>query len=97
MDFFVGARMHATIAAISSGVATVPFSYSRKFEGLYYNLQYKYIVSARNINTEEALDHTFEWLSRISELKEAGKKASSIAVSKLDLFEKDVINALKNY
>ena len=32
--------MHATIGAISSGVATIPFSYSRKFEGLFGNLEY---------------------------------------------------------
>ena len=28
MDLFIGARMHATIAAISAGVPVIPFSYS---------------------------------------------------------------------
>ena len=32
MDVFIGARMHSTIGAISAGVATIPFSYSRKFK-----------------------------------------------------------------
>lgn len=40
MDIFIGARMHATVAAFSSGVATIPTAYSRKFAGLYSNLGY---------------------------------------------------------
>jgi hypothetical protein len=40
LDFLIGARMHATIAAFSSGVPVVPISYSRKFEGLYGALGY---------------------------------------------------------
>jgi len=35
MDFFMGARMHACIAAFSSGVPVIPMAYSRKFEGLF--------------------------------------------------------------
>ena len=35
LDFFAGARMHACIAAFSSGVPVVPMSYSRKFNGLF--------------------------------------------------------------
>ena len=44
MDCFIGARMHSTIAAFSSGVATIPFSYSRKFEGLFGTLKYNYVI-----------------------------------------------------
>lgn len=35
MDFFMGARMHSTIAAFSTGVTVVPMAYSRKFNGLF--------------------------------------------------------------
>lgn len=35
LDFFIGARMHACIAAFSSGVPVIPMAYSRKFEGLF--------------------------------------------------------------
>ena len=35
MDFFLGARMHACIAAFSTGVPVVPMAYSRKFAGLF--------------------------------------------------------------
>ena len=40
LDFFAGARMHACIAAFSSGVPVVPMAYSRKFEGLFGTLGY---------------------------------------------------------
>jgi polysaccharide pyruvyl transferase WcaK-like protein len=44
MDFFMGARMHATIAAFSSNVPVYPMAYSRKFNGLFVDtLQYDYI------------------------------------------------------
>jgi len=44
MDFFAGARMHACIAAFSSGVPVVPMAYSRKFEGLFGTLGYPHTV-----------------------------------------------------
>lgn len=40
LDLFMGSRMHATIAAISSGTAVVPLGYSRKFSGLFGSLGY---------------------------------------------------------
>lgn len=40
MDFFMGARMHACIAAFSSGVPVIPMAYSRKFAGLFGSLGY---------------------------------------------------------
>lgn len=40
LDFFMGARMHACIAALSAGVAVVPMAYSRKFAGLFGALGY---------------------------------------------------------
>lgn len=40
LDFFLGARMHACIAAFSSGVPVVPMAYSRKFAGLFGTLGY---------------------------------------------------------
>jgi polysaccharide pyruvyl transferase WcaK-like protein len=55
LDFLVGARMHATIAAFSSGVPVVPVSYSRKFEGLFGGLGYGRLVPARGMSTEDAL------------------------------------------
>ena len=62
MDFFIGARMHSTIAAVSSNVPTVAFSYSRKFEGLFGLLHYNYVISAREISKKEALLKTLNYI-----------------------------------
>lgn len=70
MDVFVGARMHSTVAAFSSGVAVIPFSYSRKFEGLYGNLGYPYIVHGCADSTEEAVEKTVNWINDRRELSD---------------------------
>ena len=65
MDLFLGARMHATIAAISAGIPVIPFSYSRKFEGLFSSLDYPYVVEGTKWETNEAIDKTEEWIKSI--------------------------------
>lgn len=48
MDFFMGARMHATIAAFSAGVPVVPMAYSRKFNGLFLDtLSYLHLIDLK--------------------------------------------------
>jgi polysaccharide pyruvyl transferase WcaK-like protein len=42
LDLLLGSRMHATIAAISSGTAVLPLGYSRKFNGLFGSLGYRW-------------------------------------------------------
>ena len=44
LDYFMGARMHACIAAFSSGVPVIPMAYSRKFEGLFGSIGYHHTV-----------------------------------------------------
>lgn len=56
MDFFMGARMHSTIAAFSSGVPVVPMAYSRKFNGLFCDtLDYQYVVDMKLQSLDESL------------------------------------------
>jgi polysaccharide pyruvyl transferase WcaK-like protein len=55
LDFMIGARMHATIAAYSAGVPVIPISYSRKFEGLYGGLRYPWVVNAKGMDTKTAV------------------------------------------
>ena len=38
LDLLIGSRMHATVAALSSDTAVLPFGYSRKFSGLFGSL-----------------------------------------------------------
>lgn len=47
MDYFVGARMHACIAAFSSGVPVIPMAYSRKFNGLFGTLGYSRLADCK--------------------------------------------------
>ncbi|EOW3490004.1 polysaccharide pyruvyl transferase family protein [Escherichia coli] len=56
MDFFTGARMHATIAAFSAGVPCLPYAYSRKFAGLYNTFGFMNVLDAREVDIEEAID-----------------------------------------
>lgn len=56
LDFFAGARMHACIAAFSSGVPVVPMAYSRKFEGLFGTLGYTRTVDCTAETGEAIID-----------------------------------------
>lgn len=56
LDFFIGARMHACIAAISTKVPALALAYSRKFIGVWsmFNLS-EYAVDLKSMNTEDIL------------------------------------------
>ena len=64
LDFLIGARMHATIAAYSAGVPVVPISYSRKFEGLYGGLRYPWVVNAKGMDTKAAIAFVLDAFER---------------------------------
>lgn len=81
MDVFIGARMHSTIGSMSSGVPTIPFSYSKKFEGLFGNLEYPYVISATQIDTGEAVSLTEKYIQDRDAL-EANRKRSMSGVDK---------------
>lgn len=72
MDLFIGARMHATIAAISSGVPVIPVAYSRKVNGLYGNLQYPHYIDAKDqeMDTKKAVVKTLQMIDAIVSLRE---------------------------
>lgn len=70
MDFFMGARMHSTIAAFSSGVPVLPMAYSRKFNGLFVDtLGYQHILDLLKEN-DGALNIVSENLKNREQLKE---------------------------
>lgn len=58
LEFLVAGRMHACIAAFSSGVPFLPVAYSRKFEGVFGQLGYDAIVPVRGFSTEQAVEHS---------------------------------------
>ena len=56
-DWFSGARMHATIAAISSGVPTAALAYSPKIKGVFETCsQAESVIDLRQIGNADALD-----------------------------------------
>lgn len=93
MNIFIGARMHSTVAAFSSGVITVPFSYSRKFQGLYETLGYKYIIDGKNLTTEDAINQTIEYIGNKNELEGSQKKS----LVRIDILENIFTSSLVNY
>lgn len=90
MDLFLGARMHATIAAFSTKVPVIPFAYSKKFEELYHSLNYDYVVDGRNLNTEEAINKTVDYIKRMDELKKTVSRSCDDALNKIDVFCKEL-------
>lgn len=71
MDIFIGSRMHSTIASYSSGVPTIPVSYSRKFEGLFDSLNYPYLINGQKFNLNEAIKKTIEFIENRNILKQS--------------------------
>lgn len=62
MDVFIGSRMHATIAALSSGVPTIPVAYSRKFKGLFSNINYNYVIDLTETDSHSAFELTYRYI-----------------------------------
>lgn len=91
MDVFIGSRMHSTIAAFSSGVITIPVSYSRKFEGLFNSLNYEYGVNGRNEDADFAYKKTINYVINNEDLKNKQIESQKIIEQKKEEF----INSLK--
>ncbi|WP_269453408.1 polysaccharide pyruvyl transferase family protein [Microlunatus phosphovorus] len=86
LDVMVGARMHATIAAFTAGLATIPLAYSRKFAGYYSNLGYADLVDLTELDTASALDRTAELINDRERLQEAARRSHGVADKKLAEF-----------
>lgn len=79
MDFFTGARMHACIAAFSSGVPVVPMAYSRKFSGLFGSLGYGWVADCTKEDTAAVVGKVVQGFSERVLLREqvrGGRKAA---------------------
>ncbi len=86
MDFFTGARMHACIAAFSSGVPVVPMAYSRKFQGLFNSLGYERIVDCLSSSIDDALVRVIEAFESKEILKAEVGEGNRIAAAKLAVY-----------
>ena len=82
LDIFVGSRMHATIAAFSSGVATIPVAYSRKFLGLYGSLGYQKVIDLQAIDEQNAFEQTMRYVRDYEQIRAEQGKYLTVAESK---------------
>lgn len=90
MDFFSGARMHACIAAFSSGVPVVPMAYSRKFNGLFNSLGYTCILDCLKMNNEQGLALFKQAFADRAGLVDEVQRGNQQAQARLELYVDEV-------
>ena len=93
LDALVAARMHACIAAFSSGVPVVPVSYSRKFEGLFGSLGYARVVPWTGMGTDAALAFIIAALNEPEALRREVAAGLTAVAARLDAY-RSVLRAL---
>lgn len=87
LDFFAGARMHACIGAFSSGVPVVPMAYSRKFNGLFQSVGYRYLADLKADNESQVVDKVLAGFDQRHALAQDVAQGREIAEKKLQRFE----------
>jgi polysaccharide pyruvyl transferase WcaK-like protein len=87
LDVLVASRMHATIAAVSSGVPAIPLAYSRKFNGVLRSVDYPLIRDLLSDDVDTIIHSVEQALDNLSELRAAAANSSAIAQSKLERYQ----------
>lgn len=90
LDFFMGARMHATIAAFSAGVPVLPMAYSRKFNGLFFDtLAYNHLADLKADDENTILTKVEECFTQRESLKQeiAHQLATTVSEQKEKLLK----------
>lgn len=85
-----------TIAAFSSGVATIPTSYSIKFEGLFGTLGYDRVIDLKTLSTDGALKKTLLYISDYKKLQEEVIDCNKVVKEKYILLHNLVKNAIES-
>lgn len=86
LDAFIGSRMHATIAALTAGVPTIPAAYSRKFAGFFGNLGYPVVVDLTGTTTEEAVSATLAHVADRERLSRLAAPSNAAAQRRIEVF-----------
>jgi colanic acid/amylovoran biosynthesis protein len=97
LDFFTGARMHACIAAFSSGVPVFPMAYSRKFNGLFAEtLHYEWMGDCVTETNAMVLNNMKDSFVKRSSLKGQIFKANETIVKpRLELLKSILSDIIK--
>ena len=90
LDFLVAARMHACIAALSSGVAVVPVAYSRKFSGLFGMLAYPELIPVSGMDEDRALVYLEGALAQREELAAHAAQSMKKVAALLDTYKAEL-------
>lgn len=92
LDFLVAGRMHACIAAFSSGVPVVPVAYSRKFSGLFEGvLGYPHVVPVKGLDAAGALAFTLERLDRREALEADIARGAALVDGLLEGYRRELV------
>ena len=83
----MGARMHACIAAFSSGVPVIPMAYSRKFKGLFGTLGYDRTIDCMADDEETILTAVADGFRDRAALKAEVDDAMARSDARLDQYE----------
>lgn len=94
MDIVIAARMHASIGAFSSGVFTIPFAYSRKFEGYYGKLNYPIMVDGKSETTQTAIAKTIDYIKEYDRYSDSIEKSRQMAEEMLSYFYADILETI---
>lgn len=93
MDWFCGTRMHATIAALSSGVPTAAVSYSDKTRGVFETCGLENtVIDPRYSSTAEVVTH----LIREYENRDLASETLAEGLSTVSVFHKRQFEAIAN-
>jgi polysaccharide pyruvyl transferase WcaK-like protein len=85
-DVFIGSRMHASIAAFTAGVPTIPAAYSRKFAGFFGHLGYPVLVDLAETDTETAVQQTLTFAKDHDRLAALAGPAREAAQESIQVF-----------
>lgn len=91
--FFVGARMHACIAALSQAIPAVALAYSDKFRGVWHSLGVSSLVSDLRNSDQDTVLRTIDaaFQQRFSIEKELRARMPEVKKSILRLFEQELV------
>lgn len=84
MDLFIGSRMHATIAALTSNTPVIPVAYSRKFAGVFESVGYPYMINLQLEDTDHAVLDLIDRIEDYQDTRFATEKAYRLALKAND-------------
>lgn len=97
LDAFAGARMHATVAAFSSGVPVLPLAYSRKFAGLFESIGYMRVLDMRTLSEEQLMNGVLNGIDEIDAMGEELRSAQRKVDDRLEVYRTVIRSAIASF